>query len=99
MDNCHCRYGFVSSYNETVFIHRTQNLVFEVSPAISHTEVSGAVAASGIPDVSVREAFLFFAKLSIHPERHRFPVQVGKEALVSCAMAYRIKFVLIKVYR
>ncbi|OJJ31287.1 hypothetical protein ASPWEDRAFT_176374 [Aspergillus wentii DTO 134E9] len=59
MDDCGTRYGFISTYNETMLVRRRSQFIFEVSPVIKHDQCSTPQGK-----VSLREAMLFLALIS-----------------------------------
>lgn len=76
MDDCHCRYGVVSMYNQTVFVRRNNNMYFE------RTEVFLASTRSlnrNPPVVSVKEAMLYIAWLASNggPGNAYYPNKIG----------------------
>lgn len=55
MDDCSLRYGWVTTYNDTVLIKRTGDYTFIVSPSIPRHQKSTT------EKISVREALFFLA--------------------------------------
>lgn len=49
----HHRFGFLTTYNATIFVRRVDNFHFSLSPVILASDT----------DLTVRQCFLFFAKL------------------------------------
>ncbi|KAJ9201109.1 hypothetical protein DTO021D3_8630 [Paecilomyces variotii] len=75
MDDCHCRYGVVSTYEQTVFVKRTGDYTFARSQVIT----ASMRALDRVPPVvSAKEAMLYMAYLA----GNRFgdaayPVRIG----------------------
>lgn len=66
MDHCGCRYGLASTYQETVFLRRVGDYVFELSPVVLHTTISATQPLA----VSLKEDMLFFAYLADGNDYH-----------------------------
>jgi hypothetical protein len=62
MDDLGVRHGFYTTYNVTIFVRRTSDTNFEVSPPILHSTKS--TEGGGKDGVSVRECFLYLAMLA-----------------------------------
>src|SRR5436853_7165822 len=62
LDDTHTRYGFLTTYNETFFVRRISNYRFEVSSPMRYNTVSRPDPSRS---VSLREAFLYVAHLSL----------------------------------
>jgi len=60
MDDYGCKYGFFSTYDQTIFMRRTGAFTFKKSPIIYHTTSSSAQPRA----VSVRECMLYLARLA-----------------------------------
>src|SRR6266516_1686749 len=75
MDDLGIRHGFYTTYNVTIFVRRSSDTNFEVSPPVLHSTAS--TEEGGKDGVSVRECFLYLAV--------RGCVQVG------CTNASRLK--------
>ena len=60
MDDYGCMDGFLSTYDQTIFMRRTGPYTFKRSPAIYHTTSSSAQPGA----VSVRECMLYLARLA-----------------------------------
>lgn len=63
MDDYGTRYGFITTYEESIFIVRTGPYRFKISPVIRHSTVSGDQPL----DVSTRECLVFLASLANKP--------------------------------
>ncbi|KAI9782255.1 MAG: hypothetical protein M1839_005369 [Geoglossum umbratile] len=75
MDDLQLRYGFYTTYSVTVFLRRASDTTFEVSPPIHYSTVSSE--KGGKDDISVRECFLYLAKLA-NSESYRYPITKGR---------------------
>ncbi|KAI9766159.1 MAG: hypothetical protein M1840_006726 [Geoglossum simile] len=76
MDDLRLRYGFYTTYNKTVFLRRASDATFEVSPPILHCTTS--TDCNGKGSVSVRECFLYLAKLA-SSDSYEYPKTCGKD--------------------
>ncbi|KAH0542475.1 hypothetical protein FGG08_003146 [Glutinoglossum americanum] len=76
MDDLKLRYGFYTTYNATIFLRRTSDTTFEESPPILHCTPS--TDCSGEGSVSVRECFLYLAKL-VSSDLYEYPKTYGKD--------------------
>ncbi|KAI9767634.1 MAG: hypothetical protein M1840_005505 [Geoglossum simile] len=75
MDDLHLRYGFYTTYSVTVFLRRASDTTFEVSPPILYSTLSSE--KGGKDGVSVRECFLYLAKLA-NSDSYIYPTRKGK---------------------
>ena len=80
MDDLRLRYGFYTTYNATVFLRRVLDETFEESPPILHRTTS--MDCSGNGTVSVRECFLYLAKLA-SSDSYQYPKTYGKNLVRS----------------
>jgi hypothetical protein len=62
MDDLRVRHGFYTTYAATVFLRRASDVTFEASPPIFHH--TSSTEEGGKYGVSVRECFLYLAKLA-----------------------------------
>ncbi|OJJ42644.1 hypothetical protein ASPZODRAFT_147056 [Penicilliopsis zonata CBS 506.65] len=78
MDRCHCRYGILSTYNETICIRRKDDYLFEASRVINHSHYSLPTRTGHSTIISTREAMLYMAYVSGNGERDsNYPARVG----------------------
>ncbi|KAN0086909.1 hypothetical protein V8E54_000597 [Elaphomyces granulatus] len=68
MDDYRTRYGFLTTYDQTVFLRRTGPWTFEKSPVIYHR----ATSTTNPVTVSTRECMFFFSRLA-HTGGWRYP--------------------------
>lgn len=80
MDDYGCMYGFLSTYEQTIFVRRTGPFTFKRSSVIHHTTSSSAQPRA----VSVRECMFYLARLA-RRGRGRYHGQRIGDALVSNA--------------
>ncbi|KAI9763360.1 MAG: hypothetical protein M1840_000552 [Geoglossum simile] len=76
MDDLRMRYGFYTTYNVTIFLRRTSDTTFEESPPIFHCTAS--TDHGGKDNMSVRECFLYLAKLA-SSDLYEYPKTYGKD--------------------
>ncbi|KAI9773160.1 MAG: hypothetical protein M1840_008281 [Geoglossum simile] len=76
MDDLRMRYGFYTTYNVTIFLRRASDTTFEESPPIFHFTAS--TDHGGKDNVSVRECFLYLAKLA-SSDSYEYPKTYGKD--------------------
>jgi len=67
MDDYQTMYGFLSPYEQTVFVHRVEFYTFKRSPVIYHTTTSGFPPVT----VSLRECMLYFGRLASRDWQYR----------------------------
>jgi hypothetical protein len=78
MDDYGCKDGFLSTYDQTIFVRRTGSFTFKRSPIIQHTTSFSAQPRA----VSVTECMLYLARLA-RRDRSRYHGQRIGPRLVS----------------
>lgn len=83
MDDCHCRYGVLSTYDQTVFVRKTGDMIFEKTQVFLASTGTRSLYRNP-PVVSVKEAMLHIAWLASNggPGNAYYPTRIG-DPLVS----------------